>query len=183
MDVKRGKPAYLGLLCAVAVLLGYVEALVPVFTAVPGMKLGLPNLAIVLVLYLYSWKEALVVSVIRIGINALLFGNFFSFSFSLAGGLLSLAAMALVKRLDVLDQTGVSLVGGVAHNIGQIAVAILLVENARIAYYFIPLAITGLVAGVLIGLLSGVLIRRLGRVAPALSESKEKGRNKTEPEK
>ena len=61
MDVKRGKPAYLGLLCAVAVLLGYVEALVPVFTAVPGMKLGLPNLAIVLVLYLYSWKEALVV--------------------------------------------------------------------------------------------------------------------------
>ena len=176
MDPKRGKAAYLGLLCAAAVLLGYVEALVPVFTTVPGMKLGLPNLAIVMVLYLYSWKEAALVSVVRIGINGLLFGNFFSFCFSMAGGLLSLLCMALVKRLNVLDCTGVSLVGGITHNAGQIAVAILLVENVRIAYYFIPLTITGLVAGVLIGLLSGVLIHRLSRVAPSLGKTVEKGR-------
>lgn len=181
MDPKRGKAAYLGLLCAAAVLLGYVEALIPVFTTVPGMKIGLPNLAIVMVLYLYSWKEAALVSVVRIGINGLLFGNFFSFCFSLAGGLLSLAAMAVVKKLDVLDCTGVSLVGGIAHNAGQIAVAIFLVENVRIAYYFIPLAITGLVAGVLIGLLSGVLIRRLSRVAPAFGTKTEK--KETEAEK
>lgn len=166
MGGKTGKTAYLGLFCAAAILLGYVEAMVPVYTTIPGMKVGLPNLAIVTVLYLYSWREAALVSVVRIAVNGLLFGNLFSFWFSLAGGLLSLVAMAAVKALGLFDCTGVSLVGGIAHNAGQIAVAIFLVDSVWVAYYFIPLVITGLVAGVLIGLLSGILVRRLARVAP-----------------
>lgn len=178
MGGKGSKTAYLGLFCAAAILLGYVESLVPVFTAVPGMKVGLPNLAIVTVLYLYSWREAALVSVVRIAVNGLLFGNLFSFWFSLAGGLLSLLVMTLVKALGLFDCTGVSLVGGIAHNAGQIAVAAFLVDNIRVAYYFIPLVITGLVAGVLIGLLSGILIRRLARVAPKLEENiKTQGRS------
>lgn len=169
------KAAYLGLFCAAAILLGYVETLIPVFTTVPGMKLGLPNLAVVSVLYLYSWREAALVSLVRIAVNGLLFGNLFSFSFSLAGGALSLLAMAAVKALGVFDHTGVSLIGGIAHNAGQIAVAAFLVDNVRVAYYFIPLVITGLVAGVLIGLLSGVLVHRLARVAPALQPEEREG--------
>lgn len=180
MADKGHKTAYLGLFCGAAILLGYVEALVPVFTTVPGMKLGLSNLAIVTVLYLYSWREAALVSVVRIAINGLLFGNLFSFWFSLAGGALSLLAMVIVKSLGFLDCTGVSLVGGIAHNAGQIAVAAFLVENVRVAYYFIPLVITGLVAGVLIGLLSGILVRRLAPAAPKLREhTKTAGRSDT----
>lgn len=160
------KTAYLGLYCGAAILLSYVEGLFPVFTAVPGMKLGLPNLAVVTALYFYTWREAALVSVVRIAVVGLLFGNLFSVCFSLAGGFLSLLVMALVKRTGFLDCTGVSMAGALAHNIGQIAAAVVLVENARIAYYFIPLAITGLLAGVGIGLLSGLLLRRLERLAP-----------------
>lgn len=177
MGGKGTKTAYLGLFCAAAILLGYVEALLPVFS-IPGMKVGLPNLAIVTVLYLYSWREAALVSAVRIAVNGLLFGNLFSFSFSLAGGTLSLLAMTAVKALGVFDCTGVSLVGGIAHNAGQIAVAIFLVDSVWVAYYFIPLVITGLVAGVLIGLVSGILVRRLARAAPKLKEnSKTRGRS------
>lgn len=169
MNPRGQKAAYLGLLCTVAILLGYVESLLPVF-AVPGMKLGLPNLAVVTVLYLYSWREALLVSVVRIAVNWLLFANSFGTFFSLAGGLFSLLCMASVKRLGLFDCVGVSLVGGIAHNLGQIAVAVILVENVRIAYYFILLAMSGLAAGVVIGLLSGILVRRLAKAAPNINK-------------
>ena len=160
------KTAYLGLYCGAAILLSYVEGLIPVFTAIPGMKLGLPNLAVVTALYFYSWREAALVSVVRIAVVGLLFGNLFSVCFSLAGGLLSLLLMALVKWAGLLDCTGVSMVGALGHNVGQIAAAVLLVENVRVAYYFLPLAITGLAAGVAIGLLSGMMLRRLERLVP-----------------
>ena len=130
------------------------------------MKLGLPNLAVVTALYFYSWREAALVSVVRIAVVGLLFGNLFSVCFSLAGGLLSLLLMALVKWTGLLDCTGVSMVGALGHNVGQIAAAVLLVENVRVAYYFLPLAITGLAAGVAIGLLSGMMLRRLERLVP-----------------
>ena len=160
------KTAYLGLYCGAAILLSYVEGLIPVFTAIPGMKLGLPNLAVVTALYFYSWREAALVSVVRIAVVGLLFGNLFSVCFSLAGGFLSLLLMALVKWTGLLDCTGVSMVGALGHNVGQIAAAVLLVENVRVAYYFLPLAITGLAAGVAIGLLSGMMLRRLERLVP-----------------
>lgn len=153
--------ALLGLFTAAAILLGYVEMLLPVFTTVPGMKLGLPNLAVVAALYLYGWKDALGVSAVRIGVIALLFGNLFSFLFSLAGGLFSLLVMSLLKRTKWLDEIGVSLAGGVAHNIAQVAVAAVVVDNIRVGYVLIPLCIAGLVTGALIGILSGILIRRL----------------------
>ena len=170
MNPKRHKAAYLGMLSTAAILLGYVESIAVVFP-VPGMKLGLPNLAVVTVLYLYSWREALAVSVVRIAVNWLLFGNTFGMWFSLAGGLFSLACMAAVKRLDLFDCVGVSLVGGITHNLGQIVAAVILVENVRIAYYFIPLAIAGLAAGAAIGLLSGILVRRLSPIAPDINKS------------
>ncbi len=90
----------------------------------------------------------------------LLFGNLFSVAFSLSGGALSLLVMALVKRADVLNDVGVSIVGGIAHNAGQVVAAVVLVENVRVAYYFIPLAVSGIVAGALVGMLAGILVKR-----------------------
>lgn len=166
MQNRAKKTAYLGVFCAAAMILGYVELNIPVFAAVPGMKLGLPNLAVLMALYLYSWREALFVSMVRIVGIGLLFGNLFSIAFSLSGGLFSLLCMVLAKRSGLLSCTGVSMLGGIAHNAGQIAIAILIVENIRIAWYFVPLVITGLVSGIVIGLLGGWLVHRLERFAP-----------------
>lgn len=155
------KTAYLGLSCAVALILSYVESLIPFFAGIPGMKLGLPNVAIVTVLYLYTWKEAALVNLVRIAAAGLLFGNAFSIAFSAAGAALSLLCMQLVKKTGKFSPTGVSVAGGVAHNAGQIAVAAAVVENVRVGYYFFPLAIAGVVTGVIIGVIAGLLIPRL----------------------
>ena len=160
----KKKTAYLGLLCAAAMILGYVESLFPVFIGVPGMKLGLPNLAIVMILYLYSWKEALAVSVVRVFGIGFLFGNFFSIAFRLAGCIFSLLCMEFARRVLKLSCTGVSMVGGVSHNAAQVVVAIFVVENVRVGYYFSILAITGLITGVLIGILSSEMIKRMKKI-------------------
>ena len=157
------KAAYLGLLCAAAMILGYVESLIPMFAGIPGMKLGLPNAAIVMVLYLYSWKEAYLVSAVRILGIGFLFGNVFSIAFSSAGAALSLLCMQLAKRSGKVDTVGVSIIGGVTHNAGQILVAMCIVENARIGYYFFILAISGVVTGMVIGIISGDLTKRMRR--------------------
>lgn len=160
----KQKTAYLGMLCAAAMILGYVESLFPVFVGVPGMKLGLPNLVIVMVLYLYSWKEALTVSVVRILVIGFLFGNAFSIAFSMAGGIFSLLCMELSRKYLKLSSVGVSMAGGVTHNAAQILVAVIIVENVRVGYYFSILAVTGLVTGVLIGLLGSELVRRMRKI-------------------
>lgn len=173
----KKKTAYLGLLCAAAIILGYVESLFPVFVGVPGMKIGLPNLAIVMVLYLYSWKEAIAVSFVRILVIGFLFGNAFSIAFSLAGGMLSLLCMEAVRRFLKLSCTGVSMIGGVTHNLGQILVAMVVVENVRVGYYFSILAVTGLVTGILIGILAAELVKRIRRaVGSEFDNKRESGR-------
>lgn len=155
------KIAVLGLCTAGAVLLGYVESLIPVLFFVPGMKLGLANLAVVLALYFFGEKEAAAVQLLRILIVGFLFGNLFSIAFSLAGGLFSLGMMCLAKRYGGFTVYGVSVAGGVTHNIAQICVAALLVENVRIVYYLPVLLLAGLVTGLLIGLLSAEMLLRL----------------------
>ena len=155
------KTAVLGLISAAALILSYVESLVPFFMGVPGMKLGLPNAAIVTVLYLYSWKEAALVNLVRILAVGILFGNVFSLAFSAAGAALSLACMQMVKRTGWFSPSGVSVVGGVAHNAGQTVIAAFVVQNIRIGYYFLPLAIAGVVTGAMIGIIAGLLIPRL----------------------
>ena len=173
----KKKTANLGLLCAAAIILGYVESLFPVFVGVPGMKIGLPNLAVVMVLYLYSWKEAIAVSFVRILVIGFLFGNAFSIAFSLAGGMLSLLCMEAVRRFLKLSCTGVSMIGGVTHNLGQILVAMVVVENVRVGYYFSILAVTGLVTGILIGILAAELVKRIRRaVGSEFDNKRESGR-------
>ena len=152
----------LGLLTAIALILSYVEALLPpIFVAVPGIKMGLPNIAIIFVLYRFGLKEAAAVSLVRLAAVALLFGSAMTLMYSLAGATLSLALMWLLKKSDWLSMVGVSIVGGVSHNLGQILVAMWLMKTAEIGYYMIILTVTGTIAGILIGLAGNFVIKYL----------------------
>ena len=156
------KLAYLGLCTALALILAYVEVLLPpLYTAVPGIKLGLPNIAIIFVLYRYGIRYAAAVSFVRMAVVAMLFGNPMTFVYSLAGAFLSLSVMALLRRLDFLSLVGVSVAGGVFHNVGQILMAMLLLNTAELGYYLIVVAITGTVSGIFVGLCGAFAVKRI----------------------
>ena len=162
MGKTSRKLAYLGLCTAVALILAYVEVLLPpLYTAVPGIKLGLPNIAIIFVLYRYGVRYAAAVSFVRIAVVALLFGNPMTFVYSLAGAALSLLVMSLLRRLDFLSIVGVSVAGGVFHNVGQILMAMLLLGTAELGYYLIVLAITGTISGIFVGLCGALAVKRI----------------------
>ena len=156
--------ALYGLMVALALVLSYVESMIPAFFAVPGMKLGLTNIVIVLALYKMGDWSAFTINLVRILLVALLFGNFMSLAYSLAGGLLSTLVMILLKKTEKFSVIPVSIVGGVTHNIGQILVAMVLLETKQLAWYLLVLWFTGMVTGALIGLIAGELTRRLEKV-------------------
>ena len=158
------KMAFLGLCTAVAMVLAYVEILLPpLLTMAPGIKLGLPNIAIIFILYRYGVKEAAAVSFVRIAAVSLLFGNPMTFAYSVAGGFLSLTAMAVLRKLDLLSMVGVSVAGGVLHNVGQILMAMFLLETAGLGYYLIVLTVTGMVSGIFVGLCGSFAVKRFMR--------------------
>ena len=161
MKESTKKIAVLGVITSVALILAYLEALLPpLWSAVPGIKMGLPNLVIIFVLYRYGFKEAAVVSGLRLFIVAMLFGNVMTLAYSAAGAVLSLTLMAILKKIDRFSTTGISVTGAVAHNLGQIIVAVFLFDTIQLGYYMIILAITGTVAGIFIGIGANILIRR-----------------------
>ena len=155
------KTAYLGLFSAIAIIFGYVESLLPIFIGIPGIKLGLANLAILFLLERYSFREAAIVSVIRILVIGFLFGNMFSIIYSLSGAALSLTCMTFMKAKTDFSPIGISVFGGVTHNIGQLLAAMLIVKNASLIYYAPALLIFGVITGILIGLLTAEILRRL----------------------
>ena len=162
MSDKSKKIAVLGVLTGVALVLSYLEAILPpIYAAVPGIKVGLPNIVIILILYKFSAREAAVISFLRVVLVALLFGNAMTLAYSLAGAVLSLLVMALMKKTDFFSPVGVSIIGGVFHNLGQILVAIVLLNSTLIGYYMIILTITGTLAGVFVGLTGSILLKRL----------------------
>ena len=133
-------------------LLSYVEAVSPVLvTAVPGIKMGLPNVAVIFVLYRFGVWEAALVSAVRVIVVSLLFGNPMTFIYSIVGAMLSLAVMVLLKKMNFLSCVGVSVAGGVFHNVGQILVAMVLLGAAEVGYYLIALAVSGVIFGLFIG--------------------------------
>ena len=158
---KARRVALYGMLTALAFILSYVESLVPVILGIPGVKLGLANLVVVIALYTLDLKGAFVISAVRIVLSGLTFGGLFSMLYSLAGGLFSFAVMAILSRKKVFGTVGVSVCGGVAHNIGQLLVAMAVLETESVWYYFPVLLISGSVAGVLIGLLGGWMTGRV----------------------
>lgn len=162
MGKRKTKVAYLGILTALALVFSYVEMLLPpIYTAVPGIKMGLPNIVIVLALYCLGFKYAAIISLVRVFAVFLLFGNAMTVIYSLVGAILSLLLMFLLKKSEKFSCVGVSVAGAVMHNLGQTLVAMLLLETAEIGYYMIVLTITGTIAGALIGLVSAQLTKRL----------------------
>ena len=158
--MKAKKLTTLGLCMALALILSYVESLLPPLMAVPGVKAGLPNIVILFLLYRYGWKEAASVSLVRLLLSAALFTGFAAFFYGLAGAALSLFGSALLKKSGRFSPLGVSAAGGVLHNLGQIALAALILDSGYIFAYLPVLLLSGTVAGALVGLLAGILIRR-----------------------
>ena len=156
--------AQYGLLTALALIFSWLEAQIPVFFALPGMKLGLANLAVVTALYLRGPKCACAVSLIRIVLVSVLFGNSAAFAYSLAGGVLSAAVMIILKRSDRFGPIAISTAGGVAHVTAQLAVAAVLMGTSALGWYLPVLWFTGIVSGAVIGLIGGelcLLLRKL----------------------
>ena len=154
--------AFLGMCTASAMVFAWVESqLPPLVAAVPGVKMGLPNIAIIFVLYRFGWKEAAAVSFVRIIAVSLLFGNPIMIAYSLAGGFLSLFGMTLLKKLNFLSPTGVSVAGGVLHNVGQVLMAMLIMSTAGLGYYLIILTVSGIVSGVFVGLCGSFAVKRI----------------------
>lgn len=151
-----------GILIALAILLSYLEYLLPFLPAIPGVKLGLTNIVVVFTLYCLGSLPAIIISLVRVFLMAILFGNGFAFLYSTAGAVLSLLVMLLLKRTDRFSPVGVAAAGGVSHNIGQLLCAIVLLKTRQLAFYLPVLLLSGLAAGILIGAVAGVLIRRLG---------------------
>lgn len=162
--MKIRKIAFLGLSVTLAMILSFVESQIPVFTTIPGMKVGLPNLVMVFLLYRAGWKETVIVSLIRAFLVALLFGNLQSLIFSIAGAVLSLTGMILLKKTGLFSSIAVSVTGGVLHNVGQIIAACLWTGTVQIAYYLPALLVSGVCAGIAIGLIAGFLLKRLENV-------------------
>ena len=152
-----------GICIALAMILSYVETLIPIHFAVPGVKPGLANLAVIVALYLMSPVDAWVISMVRIVLVSFTFGNVAALMYSLAGAVLSLSAMVLCQKKRWLTMTGGSIVGGVMHNIGQLLMAAVALESAAVFTYLPALLLAGVLAGALIGLLGGMLLKRLPR--------------------
>lgn len=150
--------AVCGLMTALAMIFSYVESLIPIPVPVYGIKLGIANIAIIAVLYSIGWREAVIVNVLRIILTSFMFGNFNSFLFSIAGGVLSIAVMIILKHTNVFSRVAVSVAGGVAHNIGQITAAVFIMGSTAIIYYLPVLILSGVITGVVIGIVSGIVI-------------------------
>ena len=155
--MRGRKVAIFGVFTALALIFSYVELLIPINFGIPGAKLGLANLMIVLVLYKMGIKEALTLSVTRIILSGFMFGNLFGILYSLSGGLLSFLVMVLLKKSDRFSVAGVSIGGGTAHNIGQLLVAMVVVQTYQVGYYLPVLLVTGL----LIGLVAKEVLKRI----------------------
>ena len=156
----KNKVAVFGVFTSLALILSYVELLIPINFGIPGMKLGLANLLVVILLYKGCPRDALLLSVIRILLSGLIFGNMFSIFYSLGGGLLSLAVMVFLKKTGQFTVAGISIGGVASHNVGQLLVAMFVVQTYQVGYYLPVLLIAGVITGAVIGILSAEVLKR-----------------------
>lgn len=155
---KGRKSAYLGLLMAMALILSYVENLISFQPGIPGMKIGLANLAVLVCLYLFGWRDAVFLTLTKAVVSGFLFGSLFTVVYSLAGAAISVLAMGLLKKSNLFHIPVVSAVGGVMHNMGQLLVAVFVVENYSVFYYMPVLILAGLLTGIVIGAVAALVL-------------------------
>lgn len=161
MRNKTIKLTTLALMVTFALILSYIESRIPAFVAIPGIKVGLANIAVIFALYKMGIGEAIALSAVRVVLVSLLFGNPVSLIYSLAGAVLSLAVMFVLKKLTPLGEVAVSVCGGVMHNVGQIVVASIILDTNVVAYYLPFLILSGTIAGVVVGAVSALLIKKV----------------------
>lgn len=161
---KASNITRLAMLTAIALLCGYIEYLIPFNFGIPGIKLGLANLITVYALYDLGYKDAFIVNISRIILTSLLFGSFYSFFYSLIGGMLSLTCMWIFKKLDFFYILGVSIIGGITHNLGQLLLAIFIVRELKVAYYTPVLLLSGTITGALMGILTQLVYSRVSGI-------------------
>jgi len=176
VESYAGKIAMYGMMIALAMILSFVETLIPISLGIPGIKLGLANLVTIVCLYTMGPAGAWAVSLTRIILTGFTFGNMFSMAYSMAGGVLSLVCMMIAKKSGVLSTAGVSIIGGMTHNIGQLLVAFYVVRTAGIFWYLPVLMTAGIITGTLIGMLSAAIVKR---IRPYIRKSGEQGENST----
>jgi heptaprenyl diphosphate synthase len=161
-QTRTQRIAFVGLCASLALLLSYVELMLPpIFVAVPGIKVGLPNVIIIYVLYCMGVRYAALVSATRLLISWMLFGSAVTLLYSLAGAILSLGVMAILKKTKMLSTVGVSVAGGVMHNMAQIGMACIIMETNLLTYYAPFLLISGTLAGIAIGVISAIMLKRV----------------------
>lgn len=160
----KNRVAYFGVFAALALMFSYIETMIPIQFGVPGIKVGFANIMIVIMLYKSSAKEALLLSIVRIMLSGFLFGNLSSILYSIAGGVLSLGIMTLLKKQGGFSVIGVSVAGGVSHNVGQLIVAMLVVETYQVGYYFPVLLVAGVLTGLGIGVVSQEVLKRIRNI-------------------
>lgn len=160
--MSNRKIAWMGMLVAAAFVLGYIESLLPISFGIPGIKLGLSNIVVMLCLYQCSLKQTFTIAILRIVLTGLTFGNLSMMLYSLAGGMLSFGVMLILKKSDKFSVYGVSIAGGVCHNLGQILVAVVVLQQKALLLYYLPfLLVAGCVSGGCIGFVAARLIKRL----------------------
>ena len=159
------KLVLLSLFGAAALILSYIESLLPpLYSAVPGIKMGIANIVVICTLYVFSPKEALAISLLKVGVSSLLFGNPMTFAYSFFGAMLSLGVMVVLKKTNAFSLLGVSVSGAVFHNIGQVGVAMAVLKSLYIGYYMIFLSVSAVVAGLFTGFVAYHLTNRIKNI-------------------
>ena len=159
--MKASKLTLLALSVSLAMILSFIESQIPTFVPIPGVKVGLANIAVVFALYKMDWKNAAIVSLVRVLLIGILFGNAVSLAYSAAGAVLSLIFMIVLKKTDLFSHIAVSVVGGVVHNLGQIGKACILMGTDILRYYAPFLVLSGTIAGIVIGIIAAILVKRI----------------------
>lgn len=162
MKKRSHKVSFIGMMMALAFVLSYIEAMIPFSAGIPGVKAGLSNIPVMVTLYLMGPFYAVILSLVKVLLVSVTFGSMSSFMYSMAGALLSIVTMLFLKKADIFTTRGVSIAGGIMHNLGQLIVAMCIVENAKVLYYFPILMVSGIAAGLAIGLIADLIIRRIG---------------------
>ena len=155
--------ALCSVMIAIAMICGYIEMMIPISIGIPGIKLGFANIVTVICIYLIGRWQALVISLIRIILISILFGNIFTLAFSLTGGLVSFISMIIISNICKLSMAGISIIGGIMHNIAQLVIAYILLDNDVIFYYMPILIIVGAICGLVMGILASIIYNRLDK--------------------
>ena len=151
----------LALTVSFALILSFIESRIPAFVAIPGVKVGLANIAVIFTLYKFGIKEAISVSIVRVLLVSMLFGSPISMIYSITGAVLSLLVMFLLKSLTPVSEVVVSVSGGIMHNVGQIGAASVMLGTNVVAYYLPYLLLSGTIAGIVVGIASALLIQKI----------------------